>query len=288
MISREIAGQHDPITKLQIRLSELESAVAQKSRMLKSANRKYRRQLIRQKCLEKEVQNLRQQIDALAAQLSCTEKKVQRNVATRLHEKAGQFLVLARMKAGKLKNLPEQQEHIISIVSDIDTLIELTLESIRAIVHDLGPSKNREYDLPTMITCIHTRIEKEFGIRFCVSGLETICIRDPGINSLLCSAVWELIMNSLRHAQAGNLCVRFEQAEDRIRIAVADDGIGFIPSLAWDGLSIGTGFGLCDIRERIHAVGGSIELNSAPGKGTRVMIDAPIRLPCENKETDAP
>ncbi len=91
----------------------------------------------------------------------------------------------------------------------------------------------------------------------------------------------ELIINSLRHAHAKNLCICFEQTKDRIRITVIDDGIGFDPSLA-------TGFGLYDIRERIRAVGGSIELNSAPEKGTQVVIDAPIRLPYGYKETDAP
>jgi signal transduction histidine kinase len=58
-------------------------------------------------------------------------------------------------------------------------------------------------------------------------------------------------------------------ADDGARLTVADDGRGFAPA------ETTTGFGLTGIRERVHLVAGSVDIDSAPGRGTRLTVLVP-------------
>ena len=86
--------------------------------------------------------------------------------------------------------------------------------------------------------------------------------------------IQEALTNVRKHARASNAWVRFEQDGDWARISVEDDGQGFDPAqVTGEGRRY---FGLQIMRERAESVGGDLELNSRPGKGTRVVIRVPL------------
>ena len=86
--------------------------------------------------------------------------------------------------------------------------------------------------------------------------------------------IQEALTNVRKHAGASKAWVRFEQHGDRVRISVEDDGRGFDPAqVAGEGRRY---FGLQIMRERAESVGGDLELDSRPGKGTRLVIRVPL------------
>ena len=86
--------------------------------------------------------------------------------------------------------------------------------------------------------------------------------------------IQEALTNVRKHAGASKAWVRFEQHGDRIRISVEDDGQGFDPAqVTGEGQRY---FGLQIMRERAESVGGDLELDSRPGKGTRLVIRVPL------------
>ena len=86
--------------------------------------------------------------------------------------------------------------------------------------------------------------------------------------------IQEALTNVRKHAGANNAWVRFEQNGDWIHISVEDDGWGFDPTqVTGEGRHY---FGLQIMRERAESVGGDLELDSRPGKGTRVVIRVPL------------
>ena len=92
-------------------------------------------------------------------------------------------------------------------------------------------------------------------------------------NELAISAyriVQEALSNIMKHARAGFARVSLRLAGDALQIEVADDGEGFDPALASEGI------GIIGMRERVFAVGGSIRVRSRPGRGTRVAITLPL------------
>ncbi|HEU0055250.1 MAG TPA: GAF domain-containing sensor histidine kinase, partial [Longimicrobium sp.] len=78
----------------------------------------------------------------------------------------------------------------------------------------------------------------------------------------------EAVSNALRHAGAARVVVRLEQAEEGVRLSVADDGRGFDP----EALAPGQSFGITGMRERAARAGGALEIESAPGRGTVVSV----------------
>ncbi|MBK5233128.1 MAG: GAF domain-containing sensor histidine kinase [Thermoleophilia bacterium] len=86
-------------------------------------------------------------------------------------------------------------------------------------------------------------------------------------------AVQEALNNSVKHAEATKVSVSIVERDDQVTIFVEDDGKGFSPAG-------GTGerFGLHGMRERVEMVGGELEIDSAPGSGTRVEVRLPVQL----------
>ncbi|MEU7225420.1 sensor histidine kinase [Streptomyces chrestomyceticus] len=91
----------------------------------------------------------------------------------------------------------------------------------------------------------------------------------PAELTALYRAAQEGLTNARRHAQASRVTVAVVLTADAARLVVTDDGHGFTPNGA------ATGFGLVGMRERVHLVGGSVHIDSGPGKGTRLTVTVP-------------
>ena len=81
----------------------------------------------------------------------------------------------------------------------------------------------------------------------------------------------EAMNNAVRHSRASQVTVRLAEENDEIRLAVADDGVGFDPRL----VDRGTHFGLQLIAERVRAAGGRVVVDSRLGTGTTVAVTMP-------------
>jgi signal transduction histidine kinase len=84
--------------------------------------------------------------------------------------------------------------------------------------------------------------------------------------------VTESLANVLKHADATRTTISLTCLDSRLQLAVTDDGRGFDPDTASTG-------GLAGLRDRIHALGGTVTVASAPGSGTRVSASLPVGGP---------
>jgi signal transduction histidine kinase len=85
----------------------------------------------------------------------------------------------------------------------------------------------------------------------------------------------ETLSNARRHAAASRVTIRLEHLGQRLRCAVIDDGVGF-DAEATPRVGEERGMGLPSIRDRIAVLGGTFQLESAPGHGTEVTITLPV------------
>ena len=86
--------------------------------------------------------------------------------------------------------------------------------------------------------------------------------------------IQEALTNARKHAQAKGVQVSIELGDSKVKVIIADDGVGFNPESL--GNDEGQKYGLGFIRQRAQEVGGSVEINSAPGQGTQVVVDMPV------------
>jgi signal transduction histidine kinase len=116
-----------------------------------------------------------------------------------------------------------------------------------------------EFSKRTGIACSLSLNREEFEI-------------DDGPATAIFRLVQEALTNTARHAEAKTIEIVVEETEDKIRFAVADDGRGFAVTAGRQH------FGLLGMRERVKALGGWLEIDSAPGSGTRIEAWLPKRL----------
>jgi signal transduction histidine kinase len=96
---------------------------------------------------------------------------------------------------------------------------------------------------------------------------------------LLFQSVRELLINASKYAGSGAAAVTVEYRDDLLRIGIRDEGVGFDVTAAAAATASGESsskFGLFSIRERMHALGGSFEIESAPGQGVTATLILPL------------
>ncbi len=86
-----------------------------------------------------------------------------------------------------------------------------------------------------------------------------------------------MLTNVARHAAARLVAVDVLHNDDRIEIAIHDDGQGFEAAAVFARAAQGGSFGLLSMRERVELMGGTFNIESAPGRGTTVRIEVPVR-----------
>jgi signal transduction histidine kinase len=100
---------------------------------------------------------------------------------------------------------------------------------------------------------------------------------DDDIRVLLFRNVRELLINVVKHAQANKVRVSVRKVKDNIRVDVEDDGVGFDPFEVMSMAAKKAEFGLFSVRERLEQLGGMIEINSKPGRGSKITMKAPLK-----------
>jgi PAS domain S-box-containing protein len=96
------------------------------------------------------------------------------------------------------------------------------------------------------------------------------------MRSVLMRVLQELVLNARRHAQARQLWIRLQLDENRLDIAVGDDGIGFDVTRLPSSTDADGGSGLYSAEARMQAIGGRLVLQSRPGRGTRAVASVPV------------
>jgi signal transduction histidine kinase len=99
---------------------------------------------------------------------------------------------------------------------------------------------------------------------------------DPSAEIQLMRIVQEALTNVRKHSRASSAVLAFENNEDNLQVTIADNGRGFdlahLPTTGWPR------FGLQTMRERAESVGGTLQIDAAPGQGARVVVRVPLSM----------
>ena len=178
-----------------------------------------------------------------------------------------------------LEEIPEllEQEQRTAAVDRVDRSIDrlhTTISDIRRFITGLGTGAYgpplRE-SLENLAFEVHGQTDVELTLE--LAGADAIAgVLTPEEDHELVQIAREALSNVARHARASRATLSVNREGDRIRLCVEDDGAGFDP-----GERRASGhFGLSNLRDRAAALGGSATIESARGKGTRIIVELPI------------
>jgi two-component system sensor histidine kinase DegS len=148
-----------------------------------------------------------------------------------------------------------------------------TFQKVRNFIFELRPMMLDDLGLAPTVRRYADAFKEQAGldINVTITGHERRL--EPYLEVMLFRAIQELLGNAARHSQASLVKVTLDLGEDRVRVSVDDNGKGFDP----DSLQQSNSLGLKLIRERTEMLGGSFEIDSAAGKGTRILFAVPAR-----------
>jgi len=220
-----------------------------------------------------ELTQSRDQLRALATELNLAEQRERKRVAAELHDYLAQLLVLAKMKLGQGKRLANRIPACVSFIKESEDALTEALTYTRTLVADLSPPVLHDFGLPTALDWLGQQMERH-QLKVAVRVAPDVRPKLPTDQALLVfQSVRELLMNIAKHSGTGEAALSLDQSQGCLRIEVRDEGRGFTV-LPESGGS--TKFGLFSIRERMRALGGTFEIDSAPGKGTTAWLTLPL------------
>jgi PAS domain S-box-containing protein len=204
------------------------------------------------------------------------EQEERRRLASDLHDDAGQLLALASIKLRGLVSAP--RSGLATETREIEELLAEAHQRISSLSFQLSPPLLYDVGLEAAAQWLAEELGRRYGLTVCLSDeAGPRAELDETTRVLLFRALRELLLNVAKHAGVAEAHVRILREGERVRVEVQDRGVGFDPEAGPHG------FGLLAIRERVRHLGGSIEIQSVVGSGTRVVIQVPIA----SQESDA-
>ena len=116
-------------------------------------------------------------------------------------------------------------------------------------------------------------LARNSGVKARVSVGESVGRLDPSTEMALYRILQEALHNVAKHAQARSVNIQLAREGATIKLSIEDDGIGMTIKSSY---SRGHSFGLAGIKERVKSMGGTVRLQSAKGKGTRLEVIVPV------------
>lgn len=224
---------------------------------------RYRLALSRRKLAEEEAQRLEQEKQLVAVQATLDGETAERTrLAKDLHDGLGSMLSLVKFNLPQVKGEAAVLETIdVSRFQKAIGMLDDSIQELRRVAHHMMPESLLRYGLKTSLTdfCAAIPIAD-----FHYFGNETRL--SEKIEIMIYRCIHELVNNALKHAQAKHINVQLVQEEDRISFTVQDDGIGF------DQGQITEGMGLQNVRQRVNALQGKINIYSS-GQGTEIHVE---------------
>ena len=215
-----------------------------------------------------------EQLEKLAAELSLAEERERRRLAADLHDRIGQSLAFASIKTRALREFVtgDGGRHL----ADLTGLMEQVIQDVRTLIFRISPPLLYEVGLEAALEWLAESIQQEHGFAVTFSDDGGVKPLADDMKVALYQVAREALINAAKHARPGRVAVETGCRGNRIVITIRDDGIGFDPASVAVNAATHSGFGLFNIRQRMETLGGEVEIDSRPGRGTTVTVTAPL------------
>jgi signal transduction histidine kinase len=251
----------------------IDDSVDEKNRLARELqDSKERNSLLEQRVLQWIAAQKR--LRALVADLTLTQERERRRLATNLHDNLTQLLAAARMSLVRAKQLACDPK-LLEALADTDAALQESLSTTRTLMMELSPRVLYELGLPAALEALAEQMQCH-GLAVTVNCQSDGAVLNEKRSILLFQCARELLLNVVKHAGAKTATLFYAASNREVLVAVSDEGKGFDSDLCLDRSTSGPPFGLFSVRERIEAEGGRFEVKTAPGQGTKVTVTLPL------------
>ena len=228
-----------------------------------------------QKRLEVQLLQYQNRLKALAVEMTKTQERERRRLATELHDHLGQNLAMAKFQLEMALDELEPTEHSSSLQSSVN-LIDQAITDTRSIMYDLAPPALYELGLNGGLKYLASKFEWDSDLRVRLSTNGHLKDISDEVQHTIYYACKELLTNVVKHARAKNIDVSLTHDNGYLKLEVKDDGQGFDFSRNLLKIDSQGGFGLFALRERVEFLGGVVDYETEKDKGARISVSIPV------------
>jgi len=208
---------------------------------------------------------LRQQL----ARVTAVQEEERQRIARELHDGVGPSLASLNIRLRTVRKLFERDRDLAAKeIKELADLAQANIQDIRRLIYDLRPTALDKLGLESALREYVARYREEYGLEVALALPEGGERLPAPVETALFRIVQEALNNVAKHAQAQRVEVVLARDREGVTLRVADDGRGFDPQAPRSG----THLGLWSMQERVEQLGGRFEVESAPGKGTKLVI----------------
>jgi signal transduction histidine kinase/ligand-binding sensor domain-containing protein len=209
--------------------------------------------------------------EAFTRQLIGAQEAERARLARELHDDITQRLARLAIDAGGAERDNGRADLAETMQGLCHGLARLS-EDVHSLAYKLHPSLLDDLGLAEALKAECERFSRQESIH-CDVNLRDLPEPVPREASLgLFRITQEALRNTARHSRAGNVTVTLRSLDGGLQLAICDDGVGFEPGRRREGVSLG----LAGMKERVHLLGGELDIESAPGRGTTIVVWVPI------------
>jgi signal transduction histidine kinase len=224
------------------------------------------------------VQERETQLEELVRQLVNAQERERGRIARELHDETGQKLTALAMGLAAVEtSLAGEPVRAQGLVRNLRDVADQSITELRNIMADLRPAQLDDLGLvPALRWYVGQYTDRHPDLNVTLSADRMPKRLPPGLETVLFRVAQEALTNIARHAHASQTNIELNQHAGSVRLVVTDDGVGFDVN-APPKYERGSGLGLVGMRERVALVGGTCTVESEPGRGTRIIIELPVK-----------
>jgi PAS domain S-box-containing protein len=205
-------------------------------------------------------------------ELITAQEDERHRISQDLHDDVGQKMTALVFELRAIKDAVEKEQKVST--KEINSVIrnmELIIKHVRQMFYQLYPPSLNRMALPKVLAAFCSTFEESNNIHIDFSFEEDIPELPDNYVTAIYRFVLEGLTNVAKHARASSVWINLDYINDDINISLEDNGQGVVLERMTEGI------GLHGIRERFLMLGGGIEIDSAPGKGTRLSGMIPFK-----------
>jgi two-component system, NarL family, sensor histidine kinase UhpB len=208
------------------------------------------------------------------------QEEERKRIARDLHDEVNQSLtaLLLRIEAAA----QDAPAHLRDQLDEVKRLADQAMGELLDLARQLRPTALDDHGLVAALRTHVRDFDRRSPVRASFWADPRLGDLSPDAQVVVYRVAQEALVNAARHSGASRVEVSLEPCDSRIRLQVTDNGSGFAFAAE------GKGLGLDGMRERALLVGGALEIDSRPGKGTTVKLEVPAGVPRAAEPDAAP
>jgi signal transduction histidine kinase/ligand-binding sensor domain-containing protein len=215
--------------------------------------------------------------EAFSRRLIESQENERKRIAAELHDSLGQSLLVVKNYAARALKAADMPEKVREQLHEISENTSSSIEEVRSIARALRPYQLDRFGLTKTLEDAADLIAKTGSLQIQTQIDPVDNTFAPEAEISIYRVVQEWLNNVVKHAQGSTARLQVQSDGALVRMVMEDNGIGFDYAAVMNRSGSAASFGLINLRERVRLLGGNLKVETAPGEGTRLLVEIPCR-----------